>query len=185
MTMTFSGSFACICATRLGKAIDPDFEKAELIFIGKVIKSTDSTYKFQIIEHFKGTIGNPVEGSSFLACSTIRSLPKGEVWLVYGSYINQKIEISNCSRSRPLVCVHDSHPELIAEIYRFNYERFGSFRDEIEFLRKKREDYQYKLTTQDPVWRQKITINIVFGAFLVWTTLTIVSGFIFRKFNES
>lgn len=179
--MTFSRSFACICATRLGKAIDSDFEKAELIFIGKVIKSTDSTYTFQVIEHFKGTIGNPVEGSSFLACSTIRSLPKGEIWLVYGSYINQMIDISNCSRSRPLVCVHSSHPELIAEIYRFNYVRFGAFRDEIEFLRKKREAYQYKLMTQDPVWRQKITINILLGTFLVLTTLIIAAGFVFRK----
>ncbi len=93
---------ACVCDKQkpLKEARIWNIEQSEVIFLGELIHYTDSTYRFKIVEAFKGIDPSEtyIDGDYNTSCSLIPNT-EGQ-WLVYARG-SQNIDISFCSLSRP------------------------------------------------------------------------------------
>jgi len=129
-----------------------------LVFYGELIEydTSDYTYKFQIIELFKGESKTKlIKGKSFNICSLFPT--EKCKWLVYANYIeNEIINISSCLISRSEIypeyvqCYPPPPPPPIEDsdvAFDFDYEKWNQenfkrakkdFEDEILILRKRK-----------------------------------------------
>lgn len=111
-------AFSCSC--KIGgykESQEIDFELSDLVFLGEVITVEETSYKFQLIEIFKGDSNMKIiEGMLFTSCSMIPRKGEGQ-WLVYGNLTNGKLDISQCGVTRSyakphLIMVSDYTPPL-------------------------------------------------------------------------
>jgi len=100
LCFSFKG-FSCDCMIRkLKETRKFESEFSDVVFLGEVISVDNSTYKFKILEVFKGLENTKVlEGELFTSCSFTPQIGKGP-WLVYANLVNGKLDISQCGVSR-------------------------------------------------------------------------------------
>ncbi|MBW1296403.1 hypothetical protein [Aquimarina litoralis] len=81
-------------------------ESSDIIFIGKLMASSNDCYEFEVIDVFKGSvnIGATLEGYYLTSCSGLPNV-KGK-WIFYGNYRlrndNRVLNYSQCSPTRNL-----------------------------------------------------------------------------------
>jgi len=108
-----SNSFACDCyklnwANWDEQAVVDNINQSELIFIGNLISSTTESYKFKVIEVFKGEIkkGDIIDGFYPTSCSGRPHPKRNKEWIFYGFYINFEgdyiLNFSTCGLTRSL-----------------------------------------------------------------------------------
>jgi hypothetical protein len=97
--MQTSIAFSCKCKHyTLNKARKLNYNNNELIFIGTVLESSDSSYTFIVNEVLKGKADSVIIGG-INYCSY--KPKKDEIWLVYTNYQSDStIIINRCSLSR-------------------------------------------------------------------------------------
>ncbi|WP_421976074.1 hypothetical protein [Roseivirga seohaensis] len=97
-------ALGCDCKQQgdLNEAQKRNYENSELIFMGRVIElNEDGTFKFEILETFKGTKQKYIELKQTHSCSVLPSEDE-EYWLVYIDELknDEPIIISSCGLSR-------------------------------------------------------------------------------------
>lgn len=97
-------ALGCDCKQQgdLKEAQKRNYENSELIFMGRVIElNDDGTFKFEILETFKGTEQRYIKLKQTHSCSVLPSEDE-EYWLVYIDELknDEPIIISSCGLSR-------------------------------------------------------------------------------------
>lgn len=93
--------YSCDCKTRsIENAREIDYQKFELVFLGKIVKISKNVAKVKVLESYKGLTHSVLTIDMVTDCPS--NIRLNEKWLIYTNCRRGKIAIDECSMSRSL-----------------------------------------------------------------------------------